>query len=370
MNSASDYVTHTVDVDLGERSYPIYIGSGLLQAGVLQPLLDGLVTGSQGMLISNPTVYELFGDALRQALPDSQLDVFLMADGEAHKNLQSYTDALDALLEKRHNRTTCVYALGGGVVGDLAGFVAATYQRGVQFVQIPTTLLSQVDSSVGGKTAVNHPLGKNMIGAFYQPQSVVIDLDVLQHLPEREYAAGLAEVLKYGVIADATFFTWLEQHAQALQDRDTDTLAQAIRRSVEIKADVVAQDEREGGVRAILNFGHTFGHAIENLSGYGHYLHGEAVALGMVMAGDMSVRLGMLSQAEQQRLVALIRAFGLPTALNAAIATDDMLQAMGMDKKVLDGQLRFILARGLGAVEIISDYPLAVLQDLLGEYAA
>ena len=242
----------------------------------------------QVAIFTNPTVSSLYLETVLMGLSDLKVDVFTMSDGEAHKNLDTYNDAIDFLMSHRHNRTTCLVALGGGVVGDLTGFVAATFQRGVDFIQIPTTLLAQVDSSVGGKTAVNHPSGKNMIGAFYQPQSVVIDTSVLYSLPEREYAAGLAEVVKYGVIYDADFFAWLETNSAALLARQTDALVDVIRRSCEIKAEIVAQDEREAGLRAILNFGHTFGHAVENLSGYGTWLHGEAVSVGMVMAAQFS----------------------------------------------------------------------------------
>ncbi|MEM7096640.1 MAG: 3-dehydroquinate synthase [Pseudomonadota bacterium] len=362
-------VEHVVKLDLGERSYPIIIGQELLQTEVLRILLANVGSGSQGMLISNDLVFGLFGEQVLDALGQAQVDMFLMRDGEAYKNLESYTQALDALMQQGHNRSTCVYALGGGVVGDLAGFVAATYQRGVNFVQIPTTLLSQVDSSVGGKTAVNHPLGKNMIGAFYQPQSVVIDTHVLNHLPDREYAAGLAEVIKYGVIADQEFFVWLEDNMPALVDKDPKALGYAIKKSVETKAEVVARDEREGGVRAILNFGHTFGHAIENVSGYGEYLHGEAVAIGMIMAGEFSCRLNMFDRKMQERLVRLTDAAGLPIALRKALDVAELVAAIGMDKKVIDGQLRLILARDLGTVEIVAEYPHTQLRDLLSEYA-
>ena len=347
---------HDVTVNLGERSYPIHIGSGLLDAETLAILLLPCVQGKQCMLISNQTVFDLFGAAVIDALGNMHVDVFTMSDGEQFKNLDSFADAMNALMSKRHNRTTCIVALGGGVVGDLAGFVAATFQRGVDFVQIPTTLLAQVDSSVGGKTAVNHSQGKNMIGAFYQPKAVIIDTDVLKHLPEREYAAGLAEVVKYGVIADAGLFSWLEENVDQLASKDQAALAHVIKRSVQIKADIVAADEREGGVRAILNYGHTFGHAVENISGYGVWLHGEAVAIGMVMAADFAVQIGMLAADQATRIRRLVMRLALPCQPNNPIDVDAMLQAMGMDKKVADGKLRFILADKIGQVKIVEVY--------------
>ncbi len=362
----------TVNVDLDDRAYPIHIGSGLLQAARLRELLTPHLPGKQVMVITNERVNTLFGEQLRTALSNLQVDVFEMQDGEAHKNLTSYAAALDSLMAKRHNRTTCVIALGGGVVGDLAGFVAATFQRGVDFIQVPTTLLSQVDSSVGGKTAVNHPSGKNMIGAFYQPRAVLIDTDVLAHLPAREYAAGLAEIVKYGVIADPELFAWLQAHTAELNARDAGALQHVIQRSCEIKAEVVAEDEREHGRRAILNFGHTFGHAVENLAGYGAWLHGEAVAVGMVMAAAFSAALGRLPATEAERLADLLNALQLPVNLHGAQAqlpgVDDMISAMGMDKKVKDGRLRFILADAIGAVSVVEDYDAATLRQVLKQF--
>lgn len=344
----------SISVELGERSYPIHIGSGLLRDDLLARI--GTIRGRQVAVVTNPTVSALYGSDLLGALSDYQVDVFEMGDGEAHKNLDTYAQAMDFLMSHRHNRSTTLIALGGGVVGDLTGFVAATFQRGVDFVQIPTTLLAQVDSSVGGKTAVNHPAGKNMIGAFYQPKSVVIDTDVLGTLPDREYAAGLAEVVKYGVIADAELFTWLEENVEALKDKDVDALTHIIQRSCEIKADVVAQDEREGGLRAILNYGHTFGHAIENLAGYGQWLHGEAVSVGMVMAARFSESEHRLVQGQAERLESLLIELGLPVALQKSVDPQAMLSAMGMDKKSIDGRIRFILPDEIGRVSIVSDY--------------
>ncbi|MEQ8857094.1 MAG: 3-dehydroquinate synthase [Pseudomonadales bacterium] len=351
-----------VRVELGERSYPIHIGQGLLGHG---ELLREHIRGGQVAVVSNDVVAPLYLRALQDALGDGYtVDVFLMADGERYKTLESYGRLMDFLLEHRHNRSTTLIALGGGVVGDLTGFAAATFQRGVDFIQVPTTLLAQVDSSVGGKTAVNHPRGKNMIGAFHQPRCVLADTSVFATLPDREYRAGLAEVVKYGVIRDAEFFTWLESAAAALKRRDPDALAHAVRRSCEIKAAVVAADEREGGLRAILNFGHTFGHAIETLTGYDKLLHGEAVAVGMVMAADLSARQGMLIAPDARRVKALLAALDLPVT-PPQLAAADMCSAMGMDKKVLDGRLRLVLAEALGRVVVTEAIDQAALEATL-----
>jgi 3-dehydroquinate synthase len=290
--------------------------------------------------------------------------VFLLSDGEQPKNLGSYGALLDCLLEHRHNRTTTLIALGGGVVGDLTGFAAATFHRGVDFIQVPTTLLAQVDSSVGGKTAVNHPRGKNMIGAFHQPRCVVADTGVFDTLPEREYRAGLAEVMKYGAIADAEFFAWLEAHAGDLASRSPEALAYAVHRSCETKAEVVSADERETGLRAILNFGHTFGHAIETLSGYGVVLHGEAVAMGMVMAADLSARQELIPRADAARVRALAEALNLPVN-PPELAAGAMIEAMGMDKKVVDGRLRLVLLSAIGAALVTEDVSEPALQATL-----
>ncbi len=337
-----------VRVELGERSYPIHIGSGLLAN---RQLLRECVSGNQALVLTNPTVADLYLDQVLEAFADIDVDVHMMPDGEAHKSLEEYSRALDFLLRKRHNRTTTIVALGGGVVGDLSGFVAATYQRGVGFVQIPTTLLAQVDSSVGGKTAVNHAAGKNMIGAFYQPTAVIADLAVLSSLPAREFRAGMAEVIKYGVIFDAHFFSWLEENVAEILGLDDSALAHAVARSVEIKAEVVAQDEREGGIRAILNYGHTFGHAIEKLTEYGTYLHGEAVAIGMVQAADYARRANALTGIDADRIRALIERFELPCE-PPQLSSESVLEAMGMDKKVADGLLRLIVPVAIGRVEI------------------
>ncbi|HAL41879.1 MAG TPA: 3-dehydroquinate synthase [Gammaproteobacteria bacterium] len=367
MAAEHQHAYESVNVALGERSYAIHIGDlGLGQSNLLRDLLVPHIGGSQVAIITNDVVGPLYAHVIAEALPDFHVDLYQLPDGEASKTLETYGLLMDFLMQARHNRSTTLIALGGGVVGDLVGFVAATFQRGVSFIQVPTTLLAQVDSSVGGKTAVNHPNGKNMIGAFYQPAAVLADTGVLQSLPQREYAAGLAEVLKYGVIYDAAFFQWLEANADALRERDGTALGYAIRRSCEIKADVVSDDEREQGRRAILNYGHTFGHAIENLSGYGTWLHGEAVAIGMVMAAALSQQVAGLDQAQAHRQTALIQKLGLPVSLSGkSLEQSAFIAAMGMDKKVVDGRMRFILARSLGDVFVADDVPEAELLHLL-----
>ena len=336
-------------VDLGTRSYPILIGDGLLGT---PDLLVPYVGAHQVVVITNTTVGPLFLDKLMASLGGVAADVIELQDGERFKTLDTYASVIDTLMDKRHNRTTTLIALGGGVIGDLAGFAAATFQRGVAFVQVPTTLLAQVDASVGGKTGVNHPGGKNMIGAFHQPRCVLADTATLATLPGREYRAGLAEVVKYGVIWSAEFFAELERRIEALNQRDAAVLAEVIRQSCAIKAAVVAEDEREQGRRAILNYGHTFGHALETLTGYDQLLHGEAVAIGMVLAADCACRHDLLDEASVQRIRGLVSALGLPTAMPAAIDPSAALAAMGMDKKVVDGCLRLVLPERIGAVRV------------------
>lgn len=349
----------TLTVDLGDRSYPIYIGADLLsQSNLYRPH----IRGKQVCIVTNETIAPLYLDQVKQALDGYQVDTVVLPDGEQYKNLDTLNLIFDTLLGKRHNRTTTLIALGGGVVGDMTGFAAASYQRGVDFIQIPTTLLSQVDSSVGGKTGVNHALGKNMIGAFHQPRCVLADTSVLGSLPERELAAGIAEVVKYGLIADAPFMAWLEENMDALVAKDGEALAYAVERSCQNKADVVAKDEREGGIRAILNLGHTFGHAIETAMGYGKWLHGEAVATGMVMAADMSQRLGWLEEAEVERIEALLLRAGLPIKAPASVTEENFLSLMAVDKKVLDGQLRLVLMTATGEAVVTSDFPLETLK--------
>ncbi len=351
----------TLSVDLGARSYPIQIGQGLLSDN----LLAAHIKGRQVMVVSNETIAPLYLETVVQQLSGYQVDTVILPDGEQYKNLDHVNLIFDALLEKRHNRTTTLVALGGGVVGDMTGFAAASYQRGVAFIQVPTTLLSQVDSSVGGKTGVNHPLGKNMIGAFHQPQQVVADTDVLNTLPERELSAGLAEVIKYGLIYDEAFLTWLEANMSRLRARDPEALAYAIYRSCEIKAEIVAQDERESGVRALLNLGHTFGHAIETDQGYGQWLHGEAVGAGTLMAADLSGRLGWLSQADLDRVKTVLESAGLPIYAPAEMTPERFKDLMAVDKKVLDGQLRLVLLKSLGQGVVTSDFPVQKLDETL-----
>ena len=356
----------TLSVDLGERSYPIYIGDGLLRDA---KRLRSHLRGRQILIVSNTTVAPLYLDALREAIgAEYRVSEVLLPDGEEHKSLAVLEQVFDVALRDGHNRSTTVLALGGGVVGDMAGFAAASYQRGVDFIQVPTTLLAQVDSSVGGKTAVNHPLGKNMIGAFYQPRAVLIDTEVLATLPKREYAAGLAEVIKYGLICDAEFFAWLVSRRDALESRDSETLAEAIERSCAAKARVVSADEREGGVRAILNLGHTFGHAIEAAQGYGTWLHGEAVAAGLVLAVRFSLARGWLNDAVETQLVAWLGSFGLPTEPPGEMTVDTWLEHMGRDKKVIDGRLRLVLLSALGEARVVDDVSASDLAAFLAPY--
>ncbi|MBF0255494.1 MAG: 3-dehydroquinate synthase [Gammaproteobacteria bacterium] len=352
---------HTLSVDLGARSYPIYIGRGLLDAD----LLRAHVPSRQVLLVTNDTVAPLYLQRLQASLGDLQVAHCILPDGEQYKTLETLNRIFDVLLQKRFDRGCTLIALGGGVVGDITGFAAASYQRGVHFIQVPTTLLAQVDSSVGGKTGVNHPLGKNMIGAFYQPRCVLIDTDSLNTLDDRQLSAGLAEVIKYGLINDAEFFAWLEQNHQLLRQRDADALAFAIHRSCADKAAVVAADERESGQRALLNLGHTFGHAIETGMGYGAWLHGEAVAAGMCMAAQMSLRLGWFDAVELQRLLALTAACGLPTWAPAQLGAERMLELMAVDKKVLAGKLRLVLLKGIGQALVSADFAAEALQDTL-----
>ncbi|WP_227318514.1 3-dehydroquinate synthase [Cedecea davisae] len=343
-------------VTLGERSYPITIAAGLFNdPASFWPLK----AGDQTMLVTNETLAPLYLDRVRGLLEQAgvKVDTVILPDGEQFKSLSVLDTVFTALLEKPHGRDTTLIALGGGVVGDLTGFAAASYQRGVRFIQVPTTLLSQVDSSVGGKTAVNHPLGKNMIGAFYQPASVVVDLDCLSTLPKRELASGLAEVIKYGIILDGEFFDWLEENIDALLKLDGKAMAYCIRRCCELKAEVVAADERESGLRALLNLGHTFGHAIEAEMGYGNWLHGEAVAAGMVMAVRTAQRLGQFSEAEVQRVIALLLRAGLPVNGPHEMSPDAYMPHMMRDKKVLAGELRLILPLAIGKSEVRGGVP-------------
>lgn len=358
----------TLQVELGERSYPIYIGDGLLAQSAL---LTRHIAGRQVAVVTNETVAPLYLETLLHALEGFKVASVVLPDGEAFKNWETLQLIFDGLLTARHDRRTTVIALGGGVIGDMAGFAAACYQRGVDFIQVPTTLLSQVDSSVGGKTGINHPLGKNMVGAFYQPKAVLIDTGSLRTLSSRELSAGLAEVIKYGLICDEPFLGWLESNMSALRALDNAALTYAIERSCVAKARVVGADEREAGVRATLNLGHTFGHAIETEQGYGVWLHGEAVAAGTVMALEMSHRLGWLSTQDRDRGVCLLQAAGLPVVPPLDMTPEQFLEHMAVDKKVLDGQLRLVLLKRLGEAVVTSDYPREILDaTLCSDYAA
>ncbi|APW39329.1 3-dehydroquinate synthase [Rhodoferax koreense] len=361
-------VPEQVQISLGDRSYPILIGTGLL--GHAQAWA-GLPQAATAFIVTNTTLQPLYAERLQAALQPHYAAVFTVAlpDGEAHKNWQTLNLIFDALLQQGSDRKTVLFALGGGVVGDMTGFAAASYMRGVPFVQVPTTLLAQVDSSVGGKTAINHPLGKNMIGAFYQPHLVVCDLDLLKTLPRRELSAGLAEVIKYGPIADMAFLDWIESNLDALLASEPAALAHAVKRSCEIKAWVVGQDEREGGLRAILNFGHTFGHAIEAGMGYGAWLHGEAVGCGMVMAARLSQRLGLIDESLVLRLTRLIHHAGLPVQGPLLDETDNAgryLQLMRLDKKSEAGEIRFVVIDGPGRAAVRSA-PDALVREVIDD---
>jgi 3-dehydroquinate synthase len=353
----------TLKVELADRSYPIHIGKNLISdASLILPYLKR----KHVAIVTNTTVAPLYLEQLSQSLQAAGVTVIaiILPDGEAYKNSTTLNTIYDTLLQNRCERSTTLIALGGGVIGDLTGYAAATYLRGVPFIQIPTTLLSQVDSSVGGKTGINHPLGKNMIGAFYQPQLVLADIDTLQTLPAREFSAGMAEVIKYGLIRDAEFFDWLELNMASLMQLDEDTLSYAIFRSCQNKADVVAKDEHEQGDRALLNLGHTFGHAIENAMGYGVWLHGEAVAAGSMLAADLSRRMGWLSESEVTRIQNSFVAADLPITA-PKLGVERYLDLMGLDKKVENGKIRLILQQGIGKSVITSDYDAQKLKETL-----
>lgn len=336
----------TVSVDLGDRSYPIFIGDGLLNSGdILEPHLGR----GRAVIVTNDVVAPLYAEQLKSALGDRFADMIVLPDGEEHKTLETVSIIYDRLLAGKFDRQTTLVALGGGVVGDITGFAAATYQRGINFIQVPTTLLAQVDSSVGGKTGVNHPGGKNMIGSFYQPACVLIDTAVLHSLPQREIKAGLAEVVKYGLIVNAEFFQWLSENASKIQDLDPEAITEVIKVCCETKADVVARDEKESGVRALLNLGHTFGHAIETASGYGNLLHGETVAMGMVMAADLSCRMGWITRDDALQVRQVLEAnYGMPVIPPADITEEQYMNLMASDKKAEQGKIRFILLKAIG----------------------
>ena len=353
----------TLSVALAERTYPIHIGAGLLDQTAL---LLAHLKHKRVAIVSNTTVAPLYLERVAQPLREAGVDVveIILPDGEQYKNSETLNTIYDALIQARCERTTTLIALGGGVIGDLTGYAAATYLRGVPFIQIPTTLLSQVDSSVGGKTGINHPQGKNMIGAFYQPQLVLIDTETLKTLPQRELSAGIAEVIKYGLIRDADFFDWLEINMEKLMALDEATVSEAVYRSCQNKAEVVAADEREAGERALLNLGHTFGHAIENAMGYGVWLHGEAVAAGTLMAADLSLRMGWLQVEDVQRIKAIFHAAELKQQ-PPALGVDQYLDLMSLDKKVQDGKIRLVLQQAIGESVMTSDYNVDALRETL-----
>ena len=355
----------TLNVSLGDRSYPIYIGTDLLS----QPeLLTTHIKNKEVLIVTNETIAPLYLDKVSQLLIDYRCESVVLPDGEEFKTLEVLNQVFDKLLSSHFSRQVTIIALGGGVIGDMAGFAASCYQRGVPFIQIPTTLLSQVDSSVGGKTAVNHALGKNMIGAFYQPQCVIADTNTLNTLDDQQLASGMAEVIKYGLINDPEFFDWLEQNIDKLNARAPETLAQAIERSCIDKATVVAEDEQERGVRALLNLGHTFGHAIETGMGYGEWLHGEAVACGMVMAAELSYRMGWITEGDVERIKAIIMAAHLPISPPKEMSVDQFMSLMAVDKKVQDGVIRLVLLKGIGQSVISDDYSLDKLKETIASF--
>jgi 3-dehydroquinate synthase len=352
-----------LNVELGKRSYPILIGSGLLHQ---QGVLDTFISGRDVLIVTNDQVAPLYLEPLEKLVTGSRVEKLVLPDGEAVKTLDTLMLIFDALVEHRYGRDCVLIALGGGVVGDITGFAAASWQRGVEFIQVPTTLLAQVDSAVGGKTAVNHPGGKNLIGAFHQPLCVLSDTDTLNTLPDRELSAGLAEVVKYGLLGDAELFEWLEREHEGLLMRDTERLQHIVRRSCEIKAQIVAADEHERGQRALLNLGHTFGHAIERCAGYGEWLHGEAIAAGTCMAAAFSARIGWLGAAEVARIRELFVRLNLPVE-PPRVDAGEFLAAMSMDKKVMGGEIRLVLLKSIGNAVITADYPSHELVDLLSE---
>ncbi len=355
-----------LSVGLGDRSYPIYIGSELLSSD----LCGESFSATQVLIVSNETIAPIYLEKVQGALAAERRNIesIILPDGESYKNLDTLSQIYDKLMSLRFDRKCILVALGGGVVGDITGFAAASYQRGVDFIQIPTTLLAQVDSSVGGKTGVNHPLGKNMIGAFHQPKAVLIDTDTLASLPDREYIAGLAEVVKYGLIADRNFLLWLSDNMPALLQREKPVLTYAIRESCACKARVVAEDEREAGIRAILNLGHTFGHALETATAYKHWLHGEAVGIGMRMALDLSERLQFISHEDRVFAEGVIDAAGLPREIPDDLTAANIKQLMYADKKVHQGELRMVLLREIGEACVTSEFPQEQLDSTLASY--
>ncbi|MBD0787695.1 3-dehydroquinate synthase [Vibrio sp. Y2-5] len=352
-----------ITVSLGERSYPISIGAGLFN----DPALLSLSPKQKVVVITNHTVAPLYADKITALLDQKGCisSVLELPDGEKYKTLETFNTVLSFLLEHNYSRDVVIIALGGGVIGDLVGFAASCYQRGVDFIQIPTTLLSQVDSSVGGKTAVNHPLGKNMIGAFYQPKAVIIDTHCLATLPEREFAAGMAEVIKYGIIYDEAFFVWLEQHMDELYALDEQALTYAIARCCQIKAEVVAQDEKESGIRALLNLGHTFGHAIEAELGYGNWLHGEAVSAGTMMAAKTAQLQGLITEQQVERILSIFKRAKLPVQTPESMSFEDFMKHMMRDKKVLAGELRLVLPTSIGTSDVVKGVPETIIEQAI-----
>lgn len=364
----------TLNVDLDERSYPIFIGRDLLEHFISDSsLIAPYISGRQVVIVSNETIAPLYLHKILKIFSNYQCKTVILPDGEIYKTYDGILPIIDCLMENQFDRRVTLVALGGGVIGDMTGFAAAIYRRGVNFIQIPTTLLAQVDSSVGGKTGVNHPLGKNMIGAFHQPQCVIADTNTLNTLDERQLSAGLAEVIKYALINSAEFFTWLSNNIDELNNRNPAALAYAIEFSCQDKADIVAADEKEQGQRALLNLGHTFGHAIETALGYGNCLHGEAVAIGMIMAADLSVRHGWIDEKIQQQIIELIKLAGLPTQIptefDVRISAADFIKLMAGDKKVLDGQLHLVLMEALGKSIITADFDVKKLEQTLNAFA-
>ncbi len=352
----------TLQLDLGARSYPIYIDSGLFNN---TDLFAKHIRGKRVCIVTNTIVAPLYLETIKTQLSAFSLDEIILPDGEAEKSLGNFERIMSHLLENEHGRDTTLIALGGGVIGDITGFAAACYQRGIDFIQIPTTVLSQVDSSVGGKTAVNHPLGKNMIGAFYQPKAVIIDINSLDTLPVREFNAGMAEVIKYGILGDRNFFTWLENNIDEIKSSNKQILSIMIEKCCQCKANIVATDETEAGIRALLNLGHTFGHAIEAEQGYGNWLHGEAVATGMVLAAKLAVAMNLLEVSDLCRIESLIKAFDLPLEAPTTMQFDDFIRHMRRDKKNIAGKLRFIVPTAIGQSEIRDDVTQEILQQIL-----
>jgi len=352
----------TIKLELNHHNYPIYIGEKLLQD---KSLLDQHIIGNQVLIVSNKTIAPLYLATIQNHLKEYQLNTLTLPDGEQFKNIDSLSKILDTLIENKHHRDTTLIALGGGVIGDMTGFAAACYQRGVNFIQIPTSLLAQVDASIGGKTAINHPKGKNLIGAFHQPQAVIIDIKTLNTLPDREFNAGLAEIIKAALLQDANFFTWLENNIEKIMARDPNAITEAIYQSCIIKRDIVKQDEKEQNIRALLNLGHTFGHAIEHLQNYQGLLHGEAVAIGTVLAAKLSQQLNYINETDLQRIITLFTKANLPTTTPKEFTAEQMIDSMKMDKKVLSNKIRLILLKNIGEAILQNDINPQFLHALL-----